>query len=125
MNRWAPWILGWTLVTAPGGGDPDSFIIFFTPDSPGTAAIFREARATGSPVRPALLVPRWEAAPPDSFIEVVRAANTPISVYDRAALDLARTLSLHELPAVVLIRNRRFHIMTGSRASPLEVHRCR
>lgn len=118
--RWAM-LAGLLLGGEPG--EPEVWI-FFSPDSPDGAALFRELGG-GLKARPVLLAERYFGGrePSAAFLATAAAAGE-VRVVDPEGLREARRLGVRELPAVAVRRGGRVHVACGARAPVRELLRC-
>ena len=110
------------VVAMGGGGEPEVWI-FFSPDSPDAAAVFRSA--AGMRTRPVLLVERYFGArePSEAFLATVRVSGEA-RVVDEEGLRMARRLGIRSLPAAAVVRGGRAHVASGARTDVKELLRC-
>lgn len=116
------WAMLAGLLLGGGPSEPEVWI-FFSPEAPDAAALFRELG--GLAVRPVLLAERYFGArePSGAFLATVAAAGE-VRVVDPEGLREARRLDLRELPAVAIRRGGRVHVACGTRAAVRELLRC-
>lgn len=110
-------------MVAMGGGEEAEVWIFFSPDSPEAAAVFRSAE--GMRVRPVLLVERYfgDREPSEAFLATVRASGEA-RVVDEEGLRMARRLGIRALPAAAVVRGGKAHVAAGARVDVKELLRC-
>jgi hypothetical protein len=116
----------WTLLAAlllGGPSEEPEIWVFFSPDSPDGAALFRDLG--GLRARPVLLTERYFGArePSAGFLSTAAAAGE-VRVVDPEGLREAERLGLRELPAVAVRRGGRTHVACGTRAPVGELLRC-
>jgi hypothetical protein len=109
-------------LASPAGADADAWV-FFSPDSPGAAALFEGLQ--GVRVRSVLVAERFigRAAPRPEFLSTLRSAGT-VPVIDEEGLALAERLGIRELPAAAVRRNGAWHVASGSSADVKELLSC-
>jgi hypothetical protein len=109
-------------LASPAGADADAWV-FFSPDSPGAAALLEGLK--GVRVRPVLVAERFRgrAAPRPEFLSTIRAAGE-LRVIDEEGLALAERLGIRDLPAVALRRHGTWHAASGASLDVKELLAC-
>jgi hypothetical protein len=97
--------------------------VFFSPDSPEAAGIFRQLQ--GRPVRAVLLVERYfgDREPSEAFVATLQAAGE-VRAFDEEGLAMAKRLGIRRLPAVAVVRSDHAHIASGSRVDVKGLLQC-
>jgi len=119
-----------------GTEDPGKPTLYFffsenTPGAPEAAravANFVKAHSGPLDLRPALLVQDWTAlgkiTEESPLFRTLRELQVPLQVYDQDALRLAARWKVTHLPAAVLVRDGRAHLIEGADLDPASLFRC-
>lgn len=112
------------LALAVGAPAEDPVVwVFLSPDAPEASALLRGLQ--GERVRTVLLVERYFGTrePSEAFLANVQAAGE-LRVVDEEGLQMAKRLKIRQLPALAVVRGRRAHVASGTRADLKELMRC-
>ena len=144
--RLATLALGGVLLGAGSGKasdpvEPARLYFFFSPESPDAPALARKAtelqrelRLKNIPLRPVLLLQDFRSLSRvtryPSFVKTLQVLQGPkrggldIPLFDPEGLKMAKAWGLTILPAIVLVRNGKAHVLEGSHSDPHSVRNC-
>lgn len=120
MRRVTIALMGAVLATAGDRGNDETVYVFFSPSHPAPVTARAAAEhAQRKRLRPCLILEdlRHPAALTPEFAETVKVftdRGLTIAIFDEEGLSLAKRFRIQKLPAVVVERGDRIHVVYGT-----------
>ena len=120
----------------PGTEAPEKLALYFffsektegAPEATRAVMTFLACHPGEGVLRPALLVQDWkelgQVTEESPLFRTLRELRVPLRVYDEEALRLAAAWKISRLPAAVLVRDGRAHVVQGTSLDLESLFRC-